>query len=311
MVSDSTLFDFSFGSFDLSEGLNFVTAAVRLFDGQQNAFGFPQPAQGRTKLSGPLLLRLDTTAPATPAAPDLLTSSDTGESNTDNITSKMQPAFSGSTEANAKVRVKADGVVIGQGVATSSGNWEVTVEPLADAVYEITVEVEDTAGNVSDMSAPLTIEIDSLAPNTPWLDLVEADDSGRHNDDNITNVDTPLLSATTNDPNAADHLLDDNFKYRIYDRLEESAEILLYDSFAAIGDFTSLTQIFTTADLLSGSTVLGALADGIEIKLEVEDRAGNISDDFLLDLLIDTVAPTGTARLHPDSDTGIWGFPTR
>ena len=308
--SDSTLFDFSFGSFDLSEGLNFVTAAVRLFDGQQNAFGFPQPAQGRTKLSGPLLLRLDTTAPATPAAPDLLTSSDTGESNTDNITSKMQPAFSGSTEANAKVRVKADGVVIGQGVATSSGNWEVTVEPLADAVYEITVEVEDTAGNVSDMSAPLTIEIDSLAPNTPWLDLVEADDSGRHNDDNITNVDTPLLSATTNDPNAADHLLDDNFKYRIYDRLEESAEILLYDSFAAIGDFTSLTQIFTTADLLSGSTVLGALADGIHnLKLEVEDRAGNISDDFLLDLLIDTVAPTGTARLHPDSDTGIWGFP--
>ncbi len=301
--SDNTLFTFQFGAGDLSENLNVVTAAVRIFDGQD-----PQE-DGRGSLSQPLLLTLDTAAPATPAAPDLLASSDTGMSDDDNVTAKMQPAFAGTAEANAKVRVKANGAVVGQGVATSAGDWEVTVEPLDDGVYDITVEVEDLAGNVSEMSAATQIEIDTLQPNTPLLDLVEADDSGRHNDDNITNVNTPLLSATTHDPNAASHLLADNFKYRIYNRLEESVEVLLYDSFAETGDFTDLNQVFTTADLLNGATILGPLADGVhDLKLEVEDRAGNISEDFLLAVLIDTVAPDGTLNLHPDSDSGIWGF---
>src|SRR5690606_11156133 len=119
--SDSTLFNFTFGAFDLAEGVNFLTAAVRIFDGQRDAVGNPQPAQGRSQLSEPLLLRLDTTAPLTPAAPDLLASSDTGMFDNDNVTNKMQPAFSGTTERNAKVRVKADGVVVGQGVAASGG----------------------------------------------------------------------------------------------------------------------------------------------------------------------------------------------
>ena len=58
------------------------------------------------------------------------------------------------------------------------------------------------------------------------------------------------------------------------------------------------------------TTTLGPLADGVhDLKLEVEDRAGNISHDYLLKVLIDTVAPTGTVNLFTDSDTGIWGFP--
>ena len=35
----------------------------------------------------------------------------------------------------------------------------------------------------------------------------------------------------------------------------------------------------------------------------MEDRAGNISEDYLLDLLLDRQAPAGTVSLHPDSDT--------
>ena len=301
--SNNTLFTFQFSAGDLSEGLNVVTAAVRIFDGQ-NA-----QQDGRSQMSEPLLLTLDTTAPATPAAPDLLAASDTGMNDDDNVTAKMRPAFDGITEDNAKVRVKADGVVVGEGVATARGDWEVTVEPLDDGVYDITVEAEDLAGNVSSMSSALQVEIDTLQPNTAYLDLVEADDSGRHNDDNITNVNTPLLSATTHDPNAGIHLFGDNFKYRIYGRLEETVEVLLYDSFAQAAGFTNLNQIFTTANLLNGATILGPLADGIHnLKLEVEDRAGNISEDFLLDVLVDTVAPVGTLNLHPDSDSGIWGF---
>jgi len=243
-----------------------------------------------------------------PSEPNLLASSDTGMNDDDNVTSKMQPAFSGSAESNAIVRLKADGIVVGQGVATNAGSWEITVEPLDDGLYDMTAEAEDSAGVISALSAALQIEIDTLPPNTPFLDLVGAHDSGRHNNDNITYVNTPLLSATTHDPNAATHLSADNFKYRIYDRLEESTETLLYDSFAQINDFTSLTQVFTTADLLNGASILGPLADGVHnLKLEVEDRAGNISHDFLLNVLIDTVAPTGTVKLHPKSDSGRQG----
>ena len=48
------------------------------------------------------------------------------------------------------------------------------------------------------------------------------------------------------------------------------------------------------------------MADGVhDLKLEVEDRAGNISPDFLLPVLIDTVAPTGTAVKFGPIEFGI------
>src|SRR5262245_61570778 len=289
--SNSTLFTYTFGASDLAEGLNFVKAAVRITDGKT------PPVSNRTQFSEPLLLTLDTTAPATPAAPDLLASSDSGTDSSDNVTNISSPAFSGSTERNALVRVRADGVVVGQGLSTSAGSWEITVEPLRDKVHQVTVVVEDLAGNVSSASSSLAVEIDTLAPNTALLDVVESSDTGRHNDDNITKDNTPEMSATTEDPNAASHLLAANFQYRIFDRLENSAEVLAFSS----GALTALTHVNTT---------LGALADGVHnLKLEVEDRAGNISHDFLLNVLIDTVAPSGTANLFADSDTGVWGFP--
>ena len=65
---------------------------------------------------------------------------------------------------------------------------------------------------------------------------------------------------------------------------------------------------------------VGVLADGVHnLKLEVEDRAGNISHDFLLEIVIDTVAPPVSFGLPAaaddedglaaDSDTGNIGDP--
>ena len=297
--SNNTQFDFQFQPGDLLQGLNFVTAAVRIFDGKT-----PQ-ADARSQLSEPLLITLDTVAPNKPAVANLLDASDSGTSNTDNVTNVQQPAFDGTliNERNAIVRVRAGGVVVGQGLSSGAINatWEITVEPLRDQRHLMTVTAEDLAGNVSTPSDPLEIEIDTLAPNTPLLDLIESSDTGRHNDDNITKDNTPSLSATTTDPTATapapyNHLLGPNLIYRIFDRLENSAEILRFTS-----ALTASTQ---------ESTTLGPLLDGVhDLKLEVEDRAGNISHDYLLPVLIDTVAPTGTANLFNDSDTGIWGFP--
>ena len=100
--------------------------------------------------SAELVVTVDRTAPAAPSVPDMLATSDTGVSDSDNITSIDQPAFVGTAEPNALVRIYADGLLVGQGVATSAGNYEITVEPLAIGTYNITAEAEDLAGNVSD-----------------------------------------------------------------------------------------------------------------------------------------------------------------
>ncbi|NQT12701.1 MAG: hypothetical protein HQ582_08130 [Planctomycetes bacterium] len=157
-----------------------MKAAVRIFDGQQNALHEPAPADGRTQLSEPLVLTVDNTAPAA-SIPDLLETSDSGVSNTDDITNVTAPAFRGVAEHNAIIRVFANGVMVGQGYVGSDGtettedttnpepdqigSWEVTIEPLKYGQYVIETEVEDLAGNISARSDPLTIVVAPYEPN--------------------------------------------------------------------------------------------------------------------------------------------------
>ncbi|HBO45465.1 MAG TPA: hypothetical protein DD670_16345, partial [Planctomycetaceae bacterium] len=203
-----TLFEYTFTAGELSTtfipvggggGLNFVKAAVRIFDGQA------AQADDRTLLSEPLLVTLDMTAPAL-STPDLLASSDSGASNTDNITAIRQPAFQGVAEANTRVRVYANGVVVGEGTVGSDatdgtignglGLWEVTVEPLVDGAYTIQTRLEDLAGNLSGLSAGLLVTIDATPPQRPTIDLVNSDDTGWSDLDNVTIGDPEVLPVT-------------------------------------------------------------------------------------------------------------------
>ncbi len=189
---------------------------------------------------------------------------------------------------------------------------------------------------------PLMVVIDKTAPNTPYLDLDATSDTGRNNQDNITKDNTPLVTMTTTDPNIAlaKLLFEDNLKFRIYDRFEFTSEFLLFDSALDPGFDASNTfgDMFTALELLSvqlpdqyfalfgtNNAVIdqggvGVLRDGVHnLKLEVEDRAGNISEDFLLSITIDTATPLAWFGL-PDptsemdglaasSDTGVTTMP--
>ena len=105
-----------------------------------------------------------------------------------------------------------------------------TVEPLDDGIHDLTAHVEDLAGNFLRSDA-LTVEIDTRAPNTPFLDLVSDSDTGLSGRDEVTNDNTLSFNMTTTDDGAPDgHLIDENLKFRLYVRPEGSREILAYDS---------------------------------------------------------------------------------
>ena len=154
---------------------------------------------GNTRQSAQLLVTIDLTPPPDPTIA-LAPSSDTGLPG-DGLTNIAEPAFFGLAEANAKVRVYANNVLVGQGVVHSDesdgdnanglGVWEVTVEPLANGDYTIEVEVEDLAGHVSQRAAlGAALTIDGTYPQRPTMDLVAAHDSGASDLDNVTRQNT-------------------------------------------------------------------------------------------------------------------------
>lgn len=108
----------------------------------------------------------DTTAPAAPAALDLVASSDTGASNTDNVTNNVRPTISGNAEAGSKVSVYDGARLLGTVTANAtSGAWSfVPPTALANGVHPIKATATDAAGNVSDASAELRVTIDTVKP---------------------------------------------------------------------------------------------------------------------------------------------------
>ncbi|MDY0137063.1 MAG: DUF4347 domain-containing protein, partial [Thiomicrospira sp.] len=109
--------------------------------------------------------KVDTTPPAAPSTPDLQAASDSGASNTDNITNDTTPTVSGTAEANSAVTLYAtDGTsVLGTGTADGSGAWSITSSALNEGSHTLTAKAADAAGNVSAASGGLTITVDTTA----------------------------------------------------------------------------------------------------------------------------------------------------
>lgn len=109
-------------------------------------------------------VKVDAAAPSAPSAPDMTAGSDTGKSNTDNITNNTTPTFAGTAEANSTVRLYDGTTVLGTGTADGSGNWSITSSALSDGSRTITAKATDAAGNESPVSSGLVITIDATAP---------------------------------------------------------------------------------------------------------------------------------------------------
>lgn len=154
---------------------NFVTAAVTIFDGKRDVANAPAPAIGRTKQGERLSVIVDAVAPLAPTGLDLLASSDGGQFNNDNVTLLNSLAIQGVGEANARVVLRANGFLVGEGTVGSDatdgvlgnglGLWQITTAPLAPApvAYVLTATLEDLAGNIGP-AGELRVLIDPEGP---------------------------------------------------------------------------------------------------------------------------------------------------
>ncbi|MEN2284491.1 MBG domain-containing protein, partial [Algoriphagus sp. SE2] len=108
----------------------------------------------------------DTSPPIKPGSPDLLASSDSGISDTDNITNDVTPTLEGTAEPNSTVSINStiDGL-LGTSIVNGSGLWTFTpATDLSTGIHSITVTATDLASNTSPSSDPLSLTIDTMAP---------------------------------------------------------------------------------------------------------------------------------------------------
>ena len=248
-------------------------------EGAHNYVVAQTDAAGNVSTTGTLLtVTVDVTAPAAPTA-DLVATSDTGSSNTDNITSDTTPTISGApVEPGAIVTLyDSDGTtVLGTTVADGSGNWSITPSSvLSSGVHTFTTKQTDTAGNQGPASAPLAVTIVTGAPIPGTPDLTTATDSGVSSGDNLTNDPTPDFSVSGVDGNTISVFADVN-----NDGLFDAGDIALGSAVVAGG----VATITAAPDLLDGPYVIRATQT---------DLGGNVSAaSSPLAITIDTVVPS-------------------
>ncbi|EII4611956.1 non-fimbrial adhesin SiiE [Salmonella enterica] len=195
----------------------------------------------------------------------------------DMITKINTPLFTGMAEANAKVSIYVDGVLSGEAIAGDDGVWNFQfTTALSDGSHDVTVKVEDFAGNTASSSA-YNFQIVTQTQK-PTIELVN--DTGVDNTDHIINEKNPALTGT-----AAPY-----------------STVKLYIDGALIA------EVRTNKDGRWEYTLKAdqGLVDGDHrITASVEDIAGNIahSDPFLIS--VDTAISIPIVSLSPDSDSGV------
>ena len=133
-----------------------------LTDGSWSVIANVTDTSGNTGNTSALSMTIATFASA-PGTPDLVDSSDTGASATDNLTSDTTPAISGGalpTDSSVTVTAtKADGTTVSCTYVASATVNSCDLPALSDGAWSISTVVTDPAGNVSPSSSALAITI--------------------------------------------------------------------------------------------------------------------------------------------------------
>ncbi|PLX91929.1 MAG: hypothetical protein C0621_10455 [Desulfuromonas sp.] len=259
-----------------------------------------QDVAGNISISDGIDVRIDATAPAIPGV-DLVSSSDTGDSDTDELTNDVTPTIqvslngSGTTspEVGDKVLLYADGVEVGSTTLKQSdidaGYAFVTSDILPAGSVDLTSQIVDLAGNEGGVSTGLTVVIDTTAPDAPTIDLTAGSDSGSSDTDNLTLVTTPTVHVSLN--GVADYAPVAGDTVRLYSGVTEVGSVVLDAVAILAGEIDIVTD---------------ALVEGVQtLTATVTDQAGNISDASSdLIITIDNTDPSVAVTPSISVDTG-------
>ncbi|MCE1398393.1 Ig-like domain-containing protein [Enterobacter cloacae] len=239
----------------LPNGTYDITLTVTNMDGTGNESA---PSQ-------PVTITIDTDAPVAPAAPVITDSVSqiTGPVPDGGTTNDPRPVLSGTGTANDVINitdtVNGTPTVVGTVTVDSNGNWSWRPDSnIGEGTHVYTATATDEAGNVSDASPAITINVDTVAPDVPVFDAV----GGQPNGGIITDA-TPTVggTGTTGDT------------------------VIVYNNGVELG----------RVDVVNGewSFVLPTQADGLlNITVAGVDAAGNVSAPSpVISVTLDTVAP--------------------
>ena len=233
-------------------------------------------------------IRIDTQAPTmSPRGPDLLTEDDAGFSGTDDTTNITLPRFelldlpSDSDLVRLYYDIGTGDVLSNETRLTLTDTIQVG-SPLGGDTYSITYTIEDSAGNVSDTSPPLSLVVDVSRPSVPnAADLIDASDGGQSSTDNFTNLATPQLTVTGVD-------------------LGDLSSLYVTPFPATPGDTVLINTEFVSSDTVSFTAP--TLTTGVYKFYPVtSDTAGNEREGADLEVTIDLEIPTATISFDGDS----------
>ncbi len=210
---------------------------------------------------------VDVTAPVTSGAPNMTDETDSGSSNSDNITNDSTPTFTGVCTDGNVVELFDDGVISGGNMVCVESTFSLTIGALNNGYNTITFKELDPAGNVSNASAGLSVFIDTTSPSLFEISIT-----------NPTNDTTPSYIFTSSE-----------------------AGTITYG-----GSCTSLTSSASAgSNTISFSTLTeGTYSD---CTVRVTDSADNISSPLsVVAFMVDTTAPitSGALDMIDASDSG-------
>ncbi|POP41210.1 hypothetical protein CHU33_23865 [Superficieibacter electus] len=130
-----------------------------------------QDAAGNTSsASAPIDLEVDLTAPDAPATPVINDNTGiyTGQVDDSQPTDETRPVLTGNGEAGTMIAAWRGTEMLGTAMVDEAGNWSLTPDtPLAHGIHDLRFTATDRAGNVSEPSDTLRINVDLVAPAAP------------------------------------------------------------------------------------------------------------------------------------------------
>ena len=147
---------------------------------------------------------LDRIAPAAPSS-DLPEQFDSGVSQTDNVTKVAQPNVTIAVAESGSLHLSLNNLLVNDVNVTPSGFIFTPSLPLSSGATTVTATLEDLAGNVSLVSTPLELQIDTASPVFSFIDLSPLSDTLPLGDQATTQ--SVVTLAGTTEPLSALHVM--------------------------------------------------------------------------------------------------------